>query len=123
MLFDIQAEQRAGVEALLQAQRLPVLQRVPIVTMRLTAINGRSVSAIKKDTALGIPPWVLTREYRVTYRDSLNSSEKLVAGTAPSRAPDGTPRISVEQSYLQRAKLKLGDTLDFNVQGRRCAPL
>ncbi|MBD2720657.1 FtsX-like permease family protein [Hymenobacter sp. BT189] len=117
VLFDIQREQRAGVEDLLKAQQLPVLQRVPIVTMSLKAINGRSVAELKKDTTTGIPPWALTREYRVTYRDSLNSSEKLVDGTLPGLAPDGTPRISVEAGYLQRAKLKLGDTLDFNVQG------
>ena len=117
VLFDIQPEQRAGVEALLTAQKLPVLQRVPIVTMRLTAINRRSVSALKKDTTSGIPAWALTREYRVTYRDSLNSSEKLNAGTLPKLGPDGTPRISVETGYLDRVKLKLGDTLDFNVQG------
>ncbi|MCC3152318.1 FtsX-like permease family protein [Hymenobacter sp. BT770] len=116
VLFDIQREQRAGVENLLRAQRLPVLQRVPIVTMRLLAINGRSSSALKKDTA-GIPPWVLSREYRVTYRDSLNSSEKLTSGQAPTLGTDGIPLISIETAYLKRAKLKLGDTLDFNVQG------
>jgi len=122
VLFDIQPEQRAGVEQLLRAQRLPVLLRVPIVTMRLTAINGQKTAALRKDTttATGTPSFVFTREYRVTYRDSLNSSEKLVEGTAPALGPDGTPRISVETGYLQRAKLKLGDTLDFNVQG---APL
>jgi putative ABC transport system permease protein len=117
VLFDIQPEQRAGVESLLTAQKLPVLQRVPIVTMRLTAINGTSVSIIKKDTARGIPAWALTREYRVSYRDSLNSSEKLTAGTLPKVGPDGLPRISVEKGYLERTKLNLGDTLDFNVQG------
>jgi len=120
VLFDIQPAQRAGVECLLKAQRLPVLQQVPIVTMRLTAINRRPVSAIKKDTANGIPSWALTREYRVTYRDSLNSSEKLTSGTRPTLGPDGLPRISVEAGYLARVKLRLGDTLDFNVQG---APL
>ncbi|WP_046244694.1 ABC transporter permease [Hymenobacter terrenus] len=119
VLFDIQREQRAGVEKLLSAQRLPVLQRVPIVTMRLLAVNGQSAAVLKKDTT-GIPPWVLSREYRVTYRDSLNASEKLVDGTVPTMGRDGTPRVSVESSYLQRSKLKIGDTLDFNVQG---APL
>ena len=120
VLFDIQPEQRAGVEALLKAQLLPVLQRVPIVTMRLAAINGQLVSVIKKDTARGIPAWALTREYRVTYRDTLSRAEKLSAGTPPRLGPDGIPRISVEDGYLSRVKLKLGDTLDFNVQG---APL
>ena len=105
------------MEALLKSQQLPIMQRVPIVTMRLAAINGRSVSAIKKDTAQGIPAWALTREYRVTYRDTLSKAEKLSAGTLPKVGPDGIPRISVEDGYLARVKLKLGDTLDFNVQG------
>ncbi|MDQ2771850.1 MAG: FtsX-like permease family protein [Bacteroidota bacterium] len=117
VLFDIQPEQRAGVEALLKSQQLPVMQRVPVVTMRLAAINGQSVSVIKKDTARGIPAWALTREYRVTYRDTLSKSEKLSAGTLPKVGPDGIPRISVEDGYLARVKLKVGDTLDFNVQG------
>ena len=120
VLFDIQPEQRAGVEALLRAQNLPLMQRVPIVTMRLAAINGTSVSEIKKDTARGIPAWALTREYRVTYRDTLSRAEKLSTGTPPRLGPDGIPRVSVEDGYLTRVKLKLGDTLDFNVQG---APL
>ena len=117
VLFDIQPAQRAGVEALLMAEKLPILQRVPIVTMRLTAINGTPVSVLKKDTARGIPTWALTREYRVTYRDSLNASEQLLAGTRPTIGPDNVPRISVERGYLERTRLKLGDTLDFNVQG------
>ena len=117
VLFDIQPEQRAGVEALLKAQKLPVLQRVSIVTMRLAAINGHTVSALKKDTTNGIPAWALSREYRVTYRDTLSPAEKLAAGTPPVRGADGIPRISVETGYLSRVKLKLGDTLDFNVQG------
>ena len=118
VLFDIQTEQEKGVEQLLAQQRLPVLQRVPIVTMRLAAINGQTVTQLKKDTANGIPPWALTREYRVTYRDTLSKTEKLVAGTPPRPAvAGGLPRVSVDAGYFGRVHLKLGDTLAFNVQG------
>ena len=121
ILFDIQPEQHAGVETLLRGQGLPVVQRLPIVTMRLAAINGEKTSAIRKDTARGIPAWVLTREYRVTYRDTLSPSEKLASGTLPQRgAGGGLPRVSVDANYAKTAHLKLGDTLIFNVQG---APL
>ncbi len=120
VLFDIQPEQRAGVEALLRRQSLPVVQHTPIVTMRLAAINGEKVGLIRRDTARGIPAWVLTREYRVTYRDTLSASEKLKTGTPPRLGSDGTPRVSLDANYAQRAHLKLGDTLSFNVQG---APL
>ena len=121
VLFDIQTEQQQGVEQLLKNQGIPVLQRVPIVTMRLAAINRRTVGQLRKDTANGVPLFALTREYRVTYRDTLTGSEKLLAGTPPqAAAPGGLPRVSVDANYFQRVKLKLGDTLTFNVQG---APL
>lgn len=116
VLFDIQNEQLAGVRALVKKQKLPILEQVPVVTMRLTEINGRSMTAIKKDTTLKIPDWAMTREYRVTYRDTLIGSEKLTAGKVPYSA-GGLSYISIEQAYLDRMHLKLGDTLTFNVQG------
>ncbi len=116
VLFDIQNEQLAGVRALVKQQQLPILEQVPVVTMRLTEINGRSMTAIKKDTTLKIPDWAMTREYRVTYRDTLIGSEKLTAGKVPYSA-GGLSYISIEQAYLDRMHLKLGDTLTFNVQG------
>ena len=116
VLFDIQNEQLAGVRTLVQQQKLPILEQVPVVTMRLTEINGRSMTAIRKDTTLKIPDWAMTREYRVTYRDTLIDSEKLTTGKVPYTA-NGLAYISVEQAYLNRLHLKLGDTLTFNVQG------
>ncbi|GAB3776449.1 ABC transporter permease [Spirosoma horti] len=115
VLFDIQNEQIAGVRSLVKTQRLPILQEVPVVTMRLSDING-TTGAVRKDTALKTPKWAFTREYRVTYRDTLISSEKLASGKAPYQA-DGAIYVSIEKDFLDRMHLKLGDTLDFNVQG------
>ncbi|MFC5409955.1 ABC transporter permease [Larkinella bovis] len=116
VLFDIQNEQKAGVQQLVKSHHLPVVQNVPVVTMRLAEINGRGVEAIQKDTSAKIPDWALTREYRVTYRDTLIASEKLTDGKPPYTDHQGA-YISVEKGYLERMKLKLGDTLTFNVQG------
>jgi len=116
VLFDIQNEQQPGVQQLINQHQLPILQQVPIVTMRLAEINGRTVEAIQKDTTIKIPDWALTREYRVTYRDTLIDSEELGAGKAPYLTGT-TPFISLDADYLKRTKLKMGDTLTFNVQG------
>ncbi|WP_288425112.1 FtsX-like permease family protein [uncultured Spirosoma sp.] len=127
VLFDIQNEQIAGVRDAVREQKLPILQEVPVVTMRLTGINGRSSAAdtakpidqpqqsARTDTT-GPPPWAFTREYRVTYRDSLISSEKPASGQGPYQA-NGNVYISVEKDFLSRLRAKIGDTLDFNVQG------
>lgn len=118
VLFDIQSSQKNPVLQLARQYKLPLLQQAPIVTMRLSQINGRTVEEIQKDTASKIPDWGLTREYRVTYRDSLISSEKLVKGKLRKvSSPSDTIFISIEEGYLDRMKLKLGDILVFNVQG------
>ncbi|WP_345270386.1 ABC transporter permease [Nibrella viscosa] len=116
VLFDIQNDQREGVQKLVEQYDLPVIQQVPIVTMRLAEINGKTIEAIQKDTSAKVPDWAMTREYRATYRDTLIDSEKLASGEAPY-LEGGMPRISVEKNYLDRLKLGLGDTLTFNVQG------
>ncbi len=118
VLFDIQTEQKAGVRELVDRYKMPVLQDVPVVTMRLAEINGRSVEAIQGDSTAKVRDWALTREYRVTYRDSLISSEKLVQGRLRAmRSPLDTPRISLDEGYMDNLKIKLGDRLTFNVQG------
>ncbi|GAB4049589.1 ABC transporter permease [Spirosoma litoris] len=116
VLFDIQNEQLNGVRSLVTGQKLPILQEAPIVTMRLSDINGKSGEVIRKDTSQKTPKWAFTREYRVTYRDSLISSEKLVSGKAPYQA-DGNVYVSIDKDFFDRMHLKLGDTLNFNVQG------
>ncbi len=116
VLFDIQREQTAGVRALVQQSGLPVMQQVPIVTMRLENINGRGLDAIRKDTSLHIPEWALNREYRVTYRDTLITSEKISSGKAQVMN-DGVPAVTFEDDFMKRMHLNLGDKLTFNVQG------
>ncbi|GAB3309928.1 ABC transporter permease [Hymenobacter tenuis] len=117
VLFDIQPGQRQQVEQLVRGQQLPVIQQVPVVTMRLAAINGRTAAAFRQDSTRGVPKWAFGREYRVTYRNKLISSEKQETGILPMLGADGIPRISIEEGYFKRLKLTLGDTLTFNVQG------
>ena len=116
VLFDIQREQTTGVRDLVKKSGLPVLMQVPIVTMRLETINGRGMAAIRKDTSLHIPDWALNREYRVTYRDTLITSEKISSGKTQANTGN-VPTVTFEDDFMKRLHLKLGDKLTFNVQG------
>jgi len=118
ILFDIQTTQQQQVVNLTKQQHLPVFGMVPIVTIRLQELNGKTAEVYKKDTSLKIPRQVFSREYRVTYRDTLVSSEKITAGTwiGKTTASDNIP-ISVEEKFAEHNHLKLGDKLLFNVQG------
>ena len=118
ILLDIQQEQHKKVAALLQDRGLPVLGNIPIVTMRVQEINGRTVSEIREDTTGGINDWVLNHEFRVTYRDSLISSETLEEGTWVGRVTEDTAiPVSVSRDFAGDAQVEVGNELVFNVQG------
>ncbi|WP_374951092.1 ABC transporter permease [Mucilaginibacter sp.] len=118
ILFDIQSSQKSAVANLTRQQGLKVLSQVPIITMRVEKVNGKTAADVKKDTTLRISPNVFTYEYRVTYRDSLTSSEKITGGEWIGKAVPGKDiPISAEERFAQRAKVKVGDKLIFNVQG------
>jgi putative ABC transport system permease protein len=118
VLFDIQTDQVEPVRTLTRQSGLPVISEVPIVTMRLEAIKGRSVEDLRADTTAGIRDWVLSREYRVSYRDSLSESETLLRGEWQERAGDSI-FVSLEEGLREDMKVELGDELVFNVQGAR----
>ena len=51
---------------------LPVLESAPMVTMRIETVRGVPV----RDWRTGrVPRWVARREFRSTYRDTMNDTE------------------------------------------------
>ncbi len=119
VLFDIQPDQKEAVADLVRARRLPVLDEVPIVTMRLASVKGRSVEDIMADPHQHIHKWALRREYRSTYRGSLREGEELVAGTwhASVSPTNAVVPISLEAGIADDLHVGLGDQLVFDVQG------
>lgn len=124
-LFDIQADQKEGIRAILKQQKLPLLQEVPIVTMRLAMVNGQRVADLAKNRGQGRerrPSWAFRREYRSTYRDTVDESEKTVAGVWPAAAkePNLAP-VSIEQDIAKDLGVEIGSKLAFDVQGLEIA--
>jgi putative ABC transport system permease protein len=118
VLFDIQSAQRDNVVALAKQQGLPVNGTVPIVNMRLESVNSINAETIRKDSTIKMHQWIFNREYRVTYRDSIISSEKVTQGKWTGNAEGGGPvKVSIEENYARNNSIKLGDTMLFNVQG------
>jgi putative ABC transport system permease protein len=119
ILFDIQSSQREGVVQLIKEHQLPVNQLVPIVTCRLAEVQGKPIDQLQKDTTDKIPNWALTREYRVTYRDSLHLSEELIKGDLQQLDPTRSDSVWVTISEGMHETLDVGinDSLVFDVQG------
>lgn len=146
LLFDIQADQERGVADELGHSGTRVIQRAPIVPMRIHAINGIPASTLAPDDPdaeseapeRGRPDerekpapddgrperWAVRREYRSTFRDDLVRSEKVMEGKWWKRGQGGANRrgvaeVSMDIAVAEDLKVKLGDTITWDVQGVR----
>jgi putative ABC transport system permease protein len=118
ILLDVQTEQKDSVSNAITSNGLPVMDNIPIVTMRLQSIKGKSVNEIRQDPASTIRPWILDHEFRVSYRDALTASESLTEGTwTPEVTDNELVPISISDNFAEDAKVTLGDKITFNVQG------
>lgn len=121
MVFDIQSYQVEELAELTKTYDLPVLQKVPVVTMRIESINGMTLEEAVNDTISRRRSRPFRREWRVTYRDSLIESEKLVEGQLKAfgnrDGHDEFPQVSLEDGYAKSNDLDIGDTIVWNVQG------
>jgi len=121
LFFDVQDDQSDGVGALVRQAGFEVVQATPIVTMRIKSVNGRAVAQLLSDTTRRGGAWALRREYRSTYRDSLQGSETLVGGRwfGGTRPASGAPvdEVSLEQDVAKELRVKVGDVVTWDVQG------
>jgi putative ABC transport system permease protein len=120
ILYGIEANQSKAIADTTLSFNLPVMQNVPIVTMKLEAWKGKSKSEWLKDTVSSNKNrWAMNREARVTYRDTLGVAESLISGSMnkPVKNPKDTVYVSLADSYAEALGVGLGDELIFNVQG------
>ena len=119
-LVDIQKNQVPAVAELTARHAKGGGEFAPLIRARLTHVNG--VPVLRKDlSGMTLEERsryrFLTREYNLTYKDALNASEKVTSGRFWSPGESG-PQISLEEGFSQRTRLRLGDILRFDVQGR-----
>jgi putative ABC transport system permease protein len=121
LLFDVQEDQAPGVDSIINSTGSPILQRTPIVTMRIAEVNGVPWRQIVENRGRRSGGWAFRREYRSTFRDTMLVAEKIVAGR-PLRAPtmqgaDTLNELSLERDIADDLGVQLNDTITWNVQG------
>lgn len=119
MFFDIQSDQLEGFTEIVEGEGMIIAASAPIVTMRLDAVNGRSVTDIKADPDKEIDDWILNREWRSSWRSEPSMTEEVIAGEFVGSWPgfEEPVPISLEEDISQDLGVELGDTLTFNIQG------
>lgn len=143
-LIEILPNQVTRVRAFLDARKAPAAgppQLIPVLRARVTSVRG---SAANLESIEEVRRQGIGREYTITYRDHLQPNEKVVDGAfwSPSAASgqagqaaragqpavpqeqaaepqDAQPaEVSVEKGLSDRARIRLGDTIRFDVAGR-----
>lgn len=117
VFYDIQPDQVDSVRSTISRQGLQVMEEVPIVTMRIHAINGRSMASLREDSTAR-STWAHRREYRSTFRGQLTDSETLVEGSFDAKYDGVGPiPISIEADVANELEVGLGDRIDWDIQG------
>jgi putative ABC transport system permease protein len=77
------------------------------------------VEKLLSDPQARMPAWALRREYRSTFRGALSGTERVVEGAFTGRAGPGAgpAPVSVEEGLARDMQLRIGDEVDWDVQG------
>ncbi len=116
-LIDVQPGQAPVLQQLFagrsDARLLPV---IPVLRARVTSVAGREVTLrdyeeVRRRGGLG-------REFTVTWRDHLQPNERVVEGRFWPPGRSDAAEVSIERSLRDRSRLRVGDTVEFDVLGR-----
>lgn len=112
-LVNIQPEQRESLKQFFARRGYPDLELVPMARARLSALNGRPVTAETFDDP-ETQRWI-NRDFNLSWADTLRGDNKLTSGEAWTAADRGKPWLSIDKYAVERLNLKPGDrlTLDF----------
>ncbi|MFO0688795.1 MAG: FtsX-like permease family protein [Myxococcota bacterium] len=122
VLFDVQSDQEAGVEALVVSHGARITDRAPIVAARLAAVAGQERARILADESISRDRrWALQREYQLTYHDRPRDTEEVVAGAwwTPGQvdADEEPYPISLEADLAESLGVGVGDRVRWQIQG------
>ncbi|MDN7181699.1 ABC transporter permease [Caballeronia sp. SEWSISQ10-4 2] len=112
-LIDIQPDQRAGVTDYLRQHGQADATLSPMVRGRLIAVNGKPVSPDNYEKADA--KRLVDREFNLSYTTELPGDNRVVGGDW--YGTNGRAQVSIEEGLAKTIKVKLGDTLRFDVAG------
>ncbi|MCB1142613.1 MAG: ABC transporter permease [Leptospiraceae bacterium] len=118
-VMDLRPEQLEFTKALVEKFQAEKVLFSPVIGARLSAINGKPVKKDEMEIDSTKRDWkstAKTREYFLSYRDTLYDTEQVDSGNFWGQVNDES-LISVEKDFAKALGVGVGDVLSFNVQG------
>ncbi len=113
--IDIQPDQLAGFEALVQTTPGARFDQVPMLRGRITRLNGVPVEAA---TIAPGAQWALRSDRGLTYATKLPKGSQIAAGAWWQPDYNGPPLVSFDADLAHGMGLEVGDTMSVNLLGR-----
>lgn len=114
-MINIRPDQTAQIRDFFAERSITPPQLVPMIRARLIKIAGTSAGDLKIQSDRGRD--FLDREANLTWAETMQDDNKLVAGEWWRPNDGGGPRVSVELEMAEALGLKLGDELTYDVAG------
>lgn len=115
-IIDIQKSQVEELAKILEEKTGEAAQTLPTVRARVAFVNGQPFDFQNRETRQ--QQGQIGREFAVTYRANLDKNETVIDG-AWWNGPTETPSVSVEEGIARVLKVGVGDSLTFEISGRR----
>jgi putative ABC transport system permease protein len=122
VLIDVQRDQVDGVRAAAARYTQEPARLMPLMRARVVGAEGRRVHLPTPDAVR--QQGRLTREFGVTYREAIQSNERVTDGafwtTPASAAPDAETdaEVSISEEVRRDADVGVGDVVRLDVAGR-----
>jgi putative ABC transport system permease protein len=114
-VINVQTDQVNAMQDYFNARGVANTRLYPMVRARLVKINGNDARAADYDSERA--KHMITREFNLSWAETMQQDNTLVAGSWWSRDDFGTPLMSLESKLAKTLRLQPGDVLGFDVNG------
>lgn len=116
-IINVQADQRAGLQALLTKHGQSAPEVFSMTRARLVSVNGEVINGSTYAARGERAQHLAEREFNLSQAASVRAQDNQVVAGAIWPADTRTPQVSVEQGMAQTLGWKLGDVLGFDIAG------
>jgi putative ABC transport system permease protein len=114
--IDIQKSQIGPLAEMIARRVDEKPETTPTVRARIAFINGEPIDFQQREVRQ--QQGQIGREFAMTYRPNLDDNESIIDGHW-WQSNDGVPEVSVEEAMAERLKVAVGDSITFDISGRK----
>ncbi len=115
--IDIQKSQIENLAQMIESRIGEKAETIPTVRARISHVNGEPFDFGQREVRQ--QQGQIGREFAVTYRAEMDENESVIDGAWWSGDVADIPEVSVEEEMAKRLNLSSGDSMTFDISGRK----